>query len=75
MEKQIKCLNWLLEKEKAIGACDAESYFENILPLEIRVLELKLETGENVKKDLDRLRQIKIRKLVNEVPAGLLPAK
>ncbi len=74
-EKQIKCLNWLLEKEKAIGACDAESYFVNILPLEIRILEHKLEMGQNVRQELDRLRRIKKEKLVYEIPSELLPAK
>ena len=48
-EKQIKCLNWLLEKEKAIGACDSDSYFINILPLEIRILEREADSGKKSK--------------------------
>ncbi len=74
-EKQIKCLQWLLDKEKAIGVSDAESYFQNILPLEIRILERRLESGENVQKELSRLRKVKAEKLVDQIPAGLLPAK
>ena len=73
-EQQIKCLKWLLEKEKAIGACDAESYFVNILPLEIRILEHKLELGEDVAKELSRLRQIQKDKREADVPPELLPA-
>ena len=73
-EKQIKCLNWLLAREKAIGAWDAESYFENILPLEIRILERKRETGD-VEQELNRLRRIMKRRIVKEVPAELLPEK
>jgi hypothetical protein len=74
-EKQIKCLNWLLVREKAIGAPDAESYFENILPLEIRILERKRETGADLKQELDRLRKIMQGKMAKEVPAALLPEK
>jgi len=74
-EKQIKCLNWLLAREKAIGAPDAESYFENILPLEIRILERKQETGADVNRELNRLRKIMKGKLINEVPAELLPER
>lgn len=74
-EKQIKCLNWLLTREKAIGAPDAESYFENILPLEIRILERKKETGADVDRELNRLRKIMKDKLIKEVPAELLPDK
>ena len=75
VEKQIKCLKWLLEKEKAIGACDADSYFVNILPLEIRLLERRLEAGEKVEQELERLRKVKKKKLVNEIPSALLPDK
>jgi hypothetical protein len=75
VEKQVKCLRWLLEKEKAIGACDAESYFVNILPLEIRILERRLEAGEDVKKQLEDLRRIKEKKLADKIPAELLPAR
>jgi len=74
-EKQIKCLNWLLAREKAIGAPDPESYFENILPLEISILERKQEAGADVNRELDRLRKIMKGKLINEVPVELLPEK
>jgi hypothetical protein len=74
-EKQVKCLQWLLEKEKAIGACDADSYFLNILPLEIRILERRLEAGENVKKPLEELRRVKEEKRVDKIPAELLPVR
>jgi hypothetical protein len=73
--KQIKCLTWLLEREKAIGASDPESYFENILPLEIRILERKQESGEDVKEALARLCKIRDGKLENEIPPELLPVK
>lgn len=72
-EKQIRCLMWLLSREKAIGACDADSYFENILPLEIRILERRLEQGEDVAQDLARLRRIKSERLVEAIPGELLP--
>jgi len=74
-EKQIKCLNWLLVREKAIGAPDAGSYFENILPLEIHILERQEETGANVEPELNRLRQILKDKKTGDVPPELLPAK
>jgi len=74
VEIQIKCLNWLLEREKKIGAPDAESYFENILPLEIRILERRLEKGDDVAKELERLRIILNSKDANAVPKELLPA-
>lgn len=74
-EMQIKCLQWLLEGEKAIGACDAESYFQNILPLEIRILERKLEIGENVTAEIKRLRKVLARKDAKAIPAELLPGK
>jgi hypothetical protein len=74
-EKQIKCLAWLLDREKAIGAPDAESYFENILPLEIRILERRLQKGDEVKEELARLRRILKDKLAKEIPAGVLPEK
>ena len=53
-EMQIKCLNWLLDGEKTIGAFDLESYFENILPLEIQILKRQLETGADVKAELTK---------------------
>jgi hypothetical protein len=75
VEKQVKCLQWLLDKEKAIGASDPESYFVNILPLEIRILERRLEAGEHVGKQLEELRRIKKNKLVDKIPAELLPTR
>lgn len=75
VEKQIKCLEWMLAKEKEIGAADAESYFKNILPLEIRILERKLDTGVPVQSELHRLRKILREKIVSEIPPELLPDK
>lgn len=75
VQKQIKCLRWLLEKEKTIGACDPESYFVNILPLEIRILERRLEAGEKVEQKLKHLWEVKRKKLVEEIPSDLLPDK
>lgn len=72
-EMQIKCLHWLLEREKAIGASDTESYFLNILPLEIRILERRLESGDDVKAELERLVEIRHKKLADQVPKELLP--
>ncbi|WP_425397551.1 hypothetical protein [Aeoliella sp.] len=74
-EKQIKCLKWLLEKEKKIGAADAESYFINILPLEIQILERRLENGEDVQAELDRLKRVSEKKLASAIPKELLPAQ
>lgn len=74
-EMQVKCLEWLLAKERAIGACDAESYFVNILPLEIRILERKQEAGQNVAGELDRLRMILKNRDVKAIPPELLPAR
>ena len=72
-QKQIKCLNWLLEREKLIGAPNAQSYFINILPLEIQILQRRLENGEDVETELKRLRNIQMGKLVDQVPKELLP--
>jgi len=68
-------LNWFLDREKTIGASDAESYFENILPLEIHILERKQEDGLDVQQELARLREIRDGKLVKEIPPDLLPDK
>ncbi len=73
-EKQIKCLQWLLEKEKQIGAADEDSYFLNILPLEVRILERRQEAGENVAVELQRMRRIQEQKLVDQIPLELLPS-
>lgn len=74
-EMQIKCLQWFLEKEKAIGASDAESYFINILPLEVRILERRLETGEEVGAELARLRRALEAKDPSVIPPELLPPR
>jgi hypothetical protein len=74
-EMQVKCLAWLLEREKGIGVPDAESYFENILPLEIRILERKAETGADVSGELQRLRSVLNQKEATAVPRELLPKK
>jgi len=73
-EMQIQCLTWLLSREKAIGACNADSYFQDILPLEIRILERRLELGEDVARELTRLQRIKREKLVESIPPELLPS-
>ena len=73
VEKQIKCLQWLLDKEKAIGAPDADSYFINILPLEIQILKRRFDNGEDVARELKHLQRVQKEKLVEEVPAELLP--
>lgn len=72
-EMQIKCLTWLLDREKEIGASDPESYFVNILPLEIRILERKSELGVDVNEELKRLRGVLERKDADAVPRDLLP--
>jgi hypothetical protein len=74
-QMQIKCLTWLLEKEKAIGCPDAESYFLNILLLEIQILKRRLECGEKVEAELAILERRQKEKLAIEIPAELLPAK
>ena len=75
VEMQIKCLNWLLEGEKKIGASDAESYFENILPLEIQILRRELESGKDVEERLAaKEKAIKERDL-SAIPPELLPSK
>lgn len=75
LEKQIKCLQWLLEKEKIIGASDADSYFLNILPLEIRILELKLENGEDVAEKLENYKFVQNTKEIKSIPPDLLPKR
>ncbi|WP_145390249.1 hypothetical protein [Stieleria neptunia] len=73
LEMQIECVQWLLDREKLIGASDADSYFLNILPLEIRILERRLENGDDVKAELDRLIEIRDKRLEDQIPKKLLP--
>jgi hypothetical protein len=73
VEMQIKCLQWLLDHEKTIGASDADSYFLNILPLEIRILERRMENGDDVQNELKRLVNIRDKKLADQIPKELLP--
>ncbi|GEM_PF-1266512 len=75
MEMQINFLVWLLDKEKKIGASDPESYFLNILPLEIRILERKAELGDDVKEEMSRLHKVLKKKDTKAVPKTLLPTK
>lgn len=72
-EMQIKCLQWLLDREKEIGASDAESYFINILPLEIQILKRRMEDSDDVKNELERLITIRDKKLIDQIPKKLLP--
>ncbi|MES2923001.1 MAG: hypothetical protein V4819_15710 [Verrucomicrobiota bacterium] len=72
-EKRIKCLNWLLDGEKKIGVIDPEGYYENILPLELAILELKASTGQDVANDLARVRKLAKMRPANQVPKELLP--
>ena len=72
-EMQIECLRWHWEREKKIGAPDADSYFLNILPLEIRILERRLEGGEDVKAELKRLRRALKKEDTSVIPRALLP--
>ncbi len=70
---QIKCLQWLLEKEKKIGVQTRTSYSLNILPLEIRILERRKQNGDDVNDQLARLVRIRDDKLTDEIPKELLP--
>lgn len=74
-EMQIKCLQWLLDRELAIGVPDADSYFLNVLPLEIRVLERRLEAGEEVRDKLDAKQTALQNRDESVVPRNLLPDK
>lgn len=74
-EMQIKCLNWLLDGEKKIGASDADSYFENILPLEIQILRRELELGMDVKERLAAQENVLRVRDVSAIPPELLPLK
>lgn len=74
-EMQIKGLTWMLTKEMKIGAPDADSYFLNIHPLQIRIMELKLDYGEDVGAKLRELRRIRDQRLAEKIPSELLPTK
>lgn len=74
-EMQIKCLQWLLENEKQIGASDSDSYYLNIAPLELRILELKQQNGESHTAEITRLQTALKNKSPDQVPANLLPQK
>jgi len=75
IEMQVKCLQWLLEGEKKIGACDPASYFENILPLEVQILRRQLETGADVKKELAEKDKALRNQDARIISADLLPSK
>lgn len=75
VEMQIKCLRWTLDREKAIGAVDPDSYFENILPLEVRILERRQQAGEDVGDALTKMRQALSSKDPSGIPSELLPPK
>jgi hypothetical protein len=74
VEKQIKCLTWLLDEEKKIGAYEAEDYFVDILPLEIAILEKRESLGEPVAERLNRLRDILRSRRPSDVPEAMLYA-
>lgn len=71
-EMQIKCLKWLLDRERHIGASDADSYFLNILPLEIRILERR---ADDLQRELDRLVRIRDERLTDQIPRDVLPER
>ena len=72
-EKRIKCLNWLVDGEKKIGVIDPEGYYENILPLELAILELKVSAGQDVADELASTRELSKTRPANQVPKELLP--
>jgi hypothetical protein len=74
-EMQIKCLNWLLVREKQIGAPDTDSYFVNILPLEIQILKRQKELDMDVDSELKKLETALKNRDVSFVPRELLPAR
>lgn len=74
-QMQVKCLNWLLDAEKRIGSPDANSYFENILPLEIQILKRELESGLDVKERLAALEKALLARDASIIPPKLLPPK
>lgn len=72
-EMQIKCLKWMLDCELEIGASDAESYYINILPLEIQILKHQMEMGIDVQSELSRKEAMIQHRDPRDVPADLLP--
>jgi hypothetical protein len=72
-QMQIKCLQWLLDREKKIGVPDADSYFLNILPLEIQITQRRLELGEDVREELEWLKKGLRDRDAAIVPRELLP--
>lgn len=74
-QKQVVCLSWLLQGEKAIGASDAESYYTNILPLEIRILEHRVALGEKLEDHLNYWQRVQKEKLDQAIPREMLPAR
>ena len=72
-EKRIKCLTWLLDEEKKIGVIDHNGYYVNILPLELKILELKAEGGQDVATELARVRELSKTKPGNQAPKELMP--
>ena len=73
IEMRVKCLNWLLAEEKKIGVIDPNGYYVNILPLERAILELKAEAGEDVARELARVRNLSKTTPGNKVPKELMP--
>lgn len=72
-EKRIKCLTWLLDEEKKIGVIDHDGYYVNILPLELEILKLKADGGQNVATELARARELSKTKPGSQVPKELMP--
>ncbi|MEN9361169.1 MAG: hypothetical protein RL095_2704 [Verrucomicrobiota bacterium] len=73
VELKLKCVEWILAREKEIGADTPDSYFQDILPLEIRVLELQQECGKPVGSELARLRDVEKHRRVEAIPPEMLP--
>lgn len=68
-------MNWLLVREKQIGAPDADSYFVNILPLEIQILKRQKEMGLDVDSKLKKLEAVLKARDASFAPKGLRPVK
>lgn len=72
-EKRIKCLTWMLDEEKKIGVIDHRGYYVNILPLELGILQLRAEAGQEVANELTRVRNLIKTRPANQVPKELMP--